>query len=175
VKQRKTGPRKLYASTINYEAKLRRVGERLGVDDLNWNYDRWGAWVQFRYKGELYRFDHSVENARTRGIDLYYGSDCFAQIVLSLEDLARMVERGIYDLSVWVAGMKMLPPATEVPECFRTLGFTEVPDGPEIVKARYRSLAKALHPDAGGNAADFQRLKEAAEQAVAYFGEGGRG
>lgn len=31
-----------------------------------------------------------------------------AEVVLALEDLVRMIDRGIYDLSTWVAGMKYL-------------------------------------------------------------------
>lgn len=84
-----------------------------------------------------------------------------------------MVERGIYELTTWIAGMKFLPPPVEIPSFFRFMGFVEVPAGPEDVKERYRVLAKQLHPDAGGTEEDFVRLKDAAEQAVRYFGEVG--
>jgi hypothetical protein len=161
--------KKLYGPTDEYERKLTRVMERLGVKEYNFNWDRWGAWVQFKYKGELYQFEHSVTKAQARGLKLQYGSDAFAQIVLSLEDLARMVERGIYDLSTWVAGMKMLPPAREVPSFFKFLRFDRIPENVEEVKARYRELAKLMHPDVGGNAEDFEKLKMAAEQAMQYF------
>lgn len=162
-------PKKQYGSPDQYEAKLDRVMERLGVESYNYNWDRWGCWVEFRYKGDLYRFDHSVEKAKARGVNLVYGSDSFAQVVLALEDLARMVERGIYELSTWVAGMKYLPPAIEVPSFFKYLGFTDIPAGPEEVNARYRSLAKQMHPDVGGNQDDFKELKKASEQALRYF------
>ncbi len=161
--------RKKYRSADAYEKKLERVMERLGVEWFNFNWDRWGCWIEFRYRGELYRFDHSTEKAQSRGVNLRYGSDCFAQVVLSLEDLARMVERGIYELSTWVAGMKYLPPPIEVPSFFEFLGFQEVPSDAEEVRARYRTLAKQLHPDAGGNAGDFEKLQRASEQAVQYF------
>ena len=119
----------------------------------------------------MYRFDHTVENARVRGVNLNYGSECFAQIVLSLEDLARMVERGIYELSTWVAGMKFLPPPREVPQCFQALGFTETPSSADDVRARYREMAKQFHPDAGGTDTEFRALTEASEQAIAFFGQ----
>ncbi len=38
--------------------------------------------------------------------------------------------------------------------------------GPEIIKFKYRELAKKLHPDAGGTAQAFQELQEAYEQAL---------
>jgi len=54
---------------------------------------------------------------------------------------------------------------------FRFLGFEQIPSGPEEVKARYRALAKQMHPDVGGSAEDFQKLQQAAEQAMKYFDE----
>jgi hypothetical protein len=163
--------KKQYGAADLYERKLERVMERLGIEKYNYNFDRHGCWVEFYYKGEFYRFDHSVEKAKTRGIELAYGSDAFAQAVLALEDLTRMVERGIYDLSTWVAGMKYLPPAVEVPSFMRFLGFTEIPSGPEEVKKRYRQLAKQMHPDGDGTQEDFEKLQRAAEQSLKYFGE----
>jgi hypothetical protein len=145
--------------------------ERLGADEFNYNFDRFGCYVEFRYRNDLYRFDHSVDKAKARGVDLRYGSDAFAQVVLALEDLARMVERGIYELSTWVAGMKYLPPPVEVPSFFRFLGFERVPDSVEEVKDRYRSKAKQMHPDAGGDEEDFKALTRCSEQAIAWFGE----
>ena len=162
--------KKSYGPADTYERKLARVMERLEVEDYNWNWDRHGCWIEFRLKGELYRFDHTVEKARNRGIDLRYGSDSFAQVVLALEDLARMVERGIYELSTWVAGMKYLPPPVEIPSFFQFLGFQDIPTGPDEVKARYKNLAKTMHPDQGGEEADFLKLKDASERAMSYFG-----
>lgn len=160
---------KQYGDADTYERKITKVMERLGVEGFNYNWDRFGGWVEFRYRNELYRFEHSVEKAKARGIKLRYGSDAFAQLVLSLEDLARMVERGIYELSTWVAGMKFLPPAIEVPIFFGYMGFTEIPAGVEDIKERYRTLTKQMHPDVGGNEEDFQKLKTATEQALKYF------
>lgn len=163
--------RKQYADPDQYERKLEKVMERLGVDTFDFNWDRWGCWIEFWYRGELYRFDHSTEKAQARGIDLAYGSDAFAQVVLSLEDLARMVERGIYELSTWVAGMKYLPPVKEVPSFFRFLGFDDIPTEPEEVRTRYKTLTKQMHPDTGGDPEDFKKLQRAAEQGMKYFSD----
>jgi curved DNA-binding protein CbpA len=80
-----------------------------------------------------------------------------------------MVERGIYELSTWVAGMKYLPPPVEIPSFFQFLGFERVPTSQEDVKERYRQLAKTMHPDAGGTAEDFKKLQSSSEQALKYF------
>lgn len=162
-------PEKIYASADVYERKLRRVMERFGVTDYQFDWGRWEAWIQFKYKGNFYRFEHSIQKAQKYGQKIQYGSDCFAQLVLTLENLARMVERGIYDLQVWVSGMKMLPETTEIPECFVRLGFTEIPKGPDDVNRRYRQLVKVAHPDVGGSEKEIISLKEARDQALKYF------
>lgn len=160
---------KQYADATVYERKLQKVMERMAVEEYNYNFDRHGAWVEFRLKGQLYRFDHTKEKAEARGIKLMYGSDCFAQIVLSLEDLARMAERGIYELQTWLEGMKFLPPPVVVPECLRNLGFAQIPESVEDVKTRYKTLAKKRHPDTGGSEADFAALQETAHAALKYM------
>lgn len=151
---------KQYAEPAAYEAKLEKVMSRLGVEQYDYDWSRFGCWVQFTYKGHLYRFEHSVENAQAHGVNIRYGSDVFAQVVLSLEDLARMVERGIYDLSTWVAGMKMLPEPQKLEPCFVGMGFAERPTGPEQVREQYRRMAKAMHPDAGGDGEAFLNLQK---------------
>lgn len=149
---------KQYADPANYEAKLEKMMARLGVEEYDYDWSRRECWVSFTYKCQPYRFAHSLDNAHAHGVNVQYGSDLFAQVVLSLEDLARMVERGIYDLSTWVAGMRYLPEATHISPCFAALGFSTVPESVEDVKARYKRLAKAVHPDAGGSEKDFQAL-----------------
>lgn len=160
---------KQYADAPFYESKLSKVMERFKIMEYNYDWGRHGAWIEFRYKGNLYRFDHSVEKAQSRGINIKYGSDAFAQLVMALEDLARMVERGIYDLQTWVSGMKYLPPVIEVPSFFKILGFDEIPASEEDIRTRYRTLAKQLHPDSGGESKDFINLTKAAEDAIKYL------
>lgn len=143
--------------------------ERLNVKGYDWNYDRHGAWVEFRYKGSLYRFEHSVEKAKGHGINISYGSDAFSQIVLSLEDIARMVERGIYDLRTWISGIKYLPPSIELPSFFKTLGFKQIPNSEEEIRTRYKNLAKSVHPDMGGSAENFNKFSQASEQCLKYL------
>ncbi len=164
--------KKQYADPSQYEGKLGRVMERFGATEYNYDFSRHEAYVEFKLKGQLYRFDHSVEKARARGFNLAYGSDVFAQIVLSLEDLARMAERGIYEIQTWLAGMKFLPPPVVIPECFKELGFEEMPEDIEEVKARYRTMAAQKHPDVGGSEEEFIRLQEAAEAAMKCMKKG---
>lgn len=48
------------------------------------------------------------------------------------------------------------------PESFSVLGLDQKATRAEI-KQRYRSLAKQHHPDRGGDAAEFQRIRDAAQ------------
>jgi hypothetical protein len=57
-------------------------------------------------------------------------------------------------------------------------GWAEVlevtpPFDPEQVRAAYRAKSRAAHPDTGGTDAEFVRLKEAYEEARAYFASRG--
>ncbi len=151
---------KQYADAGTYEAKLEKVMQRFGAEKYDYNWDRFSCWVEFWYKGQLYRFEHSIENAKAHGSDVRYGSDVFAQVVLTLEDIARMTERGIYELQTWVAGLKALPKSPEIPECFKTLGFGEIPNK-DALKDRYRQIVKTAHPDVGGNAEYFAAVTDA--------------
>lgn len=163
---------KQYAEPAAYEAKLEKVMARLDVEQYDYDWSRFECWVSFTYKGQPYRFSHSVTNAKAHGVNIKYGSDVFAQVVLSLEDLARMVERGIYDLSTWVAGMKYLPAAVELPDCFRVLQFEAIPEDRQEVDRQFKRLAKVAHPDAGGTEQQFRVLQAAREQALGWFDGG---
>lgn len=161
---------KQYADASVYESKLEKVMQRLAVERYNYNWDRHSCWVEFWCKGQLYRFEHSVENAKANGNNVRYGSDAFAQLVLTLEDIARMTERGIYELQTWIAGLKALPKPKDIPECFKLLGFTDIPDM-EMLKERFRTLVKTAHPDVGGDKDYFIVVQNAYEQSAKYLGE----
>lgn len=69
---------KQYKEASYYEKKLKLIMEKLSVTEFKWDYNRQGSWIEFRYKNSLYRFDHSIEKAKQKGINLSYGSDAFA-------------------------------------------------------------------------------------------------
>jgi hypothetical protein len=164
---------KKYAPAQEYEKKLERVMERLNIKEFDWNWDRFGGWVKFSYKGTWYIFEHTVQKSREAGENLTFGSDAFAQIILTLEDLARAAERKIYDFSDFLKSekFKLLPPAVEIPSFLRYMGFIEIPKSEDEVKQKYREMSKLMHPDAGGCPEDFQKLNEACDKALAYVGE----
>lgn len=162
--------KKVYSG--DYEAKLARVMERLGAESFNYDWTRTDCFIEFTYKGQLYRFEHSQEKARAHDQKIVYVSDLFAQLVMTLEDIARMTERGIYELQSWIEGMKALPAPKEIAPCFVALGFSWVPDDLEDVKAQYRRMAKVMHPDVGGDAQAFEMLQRNYQECLAHMKEG---
>jgi len=160
--------RKRYKDASYYEKKLHKVMARFSVEEgqYHWNWDRFEATIQFEYKSEWYQFTHDT---RREGVDLAYGSDAFAQLVITLEDLARMVERGIYDLSTWVEGMRYLPAPEPVPSFLKFMGFDEIPDSMAAVDRRRKELLMQFHPDHGGSGEDFKALQTAYSQARQYM------
>ena len=161
---------KQYADAGTYEAKLEKVMGRFGAEQYNYDWSRRACWVEFWYKGQYYRFEHSVDNAIAHGQNIQYGSDVFAQVVLTLEDIARMTERGIYELQVWIAGLKALPPPAPIPECFAVLQFDKTPTRDDVER-RFKQLCKIAHPDVGGSEEMFQRIVNAREQALKLLEE----
>lgn len=153
-----------------YESKLRRVMERFGVDKFHYDWNRSECFIEFTYHSQFYRFEHSLEKAAAHKQNISCVSDLFAQLVMSLEDIARMSERGIYELSTWIEGMKTLPPKKEIPQCFITLGFEDIPTVAEL-KSRFHMLAKASHPDSGGDPVLFHLYKSAHTDAEKYLQE----
>lgn len=161
---------KQYGPPEQYEDKLAKVMQRFGAEEYNFDWGRRGGWVEFRVDGVLYRFDHSVDKARANGQKIQFGSDAFAQLVLALEDLARLTERGIYKLKTWIEGMRYLPPPVDLPECFRSLGFERLPADAAAVNDRFRALAKERHPDVlKDDGTTFKALTQAAEDARRWF------
>ena len=158
--------KKLYMqSDTFYKKKLKTVMEKFGIEKYDYDWGQKGAYVEFIYKGVARRFAQTIENMQAEGIRIYYGSDVFATIVLSLEDLYRMDKRGIYHIDDSMKGIPMLPAATRLPECFITLGFDGYPDM-VVLKERWRTLSKAAHPDSGGNDEYFNKIRHAYEQAM---------
>ena len=159
--------RKQYADIDTYINKLKRVMERLNVSQYDYDWTKNSAYVKFFYKNQWYQFDHTVEKANASGkMHLIYGTDVFAQLVLALEDLSRTVERGIYDLSVWVSGMAMIEQKPKLPDCFTVFGF-EGPNYPSLIDLRkvFKEKAKEVHPDSeNGSEKAFLELSEAFEQ-----------
>lgn len=164
------------ATTGELEKKLARVMERLGVEpgkyqyDWNQSKDRSGCYVEMIYCGRAYRFENDTSKSAKTGRRLTYVSDLFAEVVYSLEDLSRAVERGIFTLDMLLAGVPSLPERAAVPPCFAALGFSFVPQSVEEVTDAYHRLARTAHPDGGGSGEAFQALHDSFKECLRIMG-----
>lgn len=119
------------------ERRLKKIMKRLKVDEFNFNWDRRSCFIEFKYHGDSYRMEHTVDKAREKGvIVLRNGTDCLMELIQSLEDLCQIIERGTYELETWVSGMKLSSPKEEEPSEFL-----------EEVHIRYKSLGKQKYPE----------------------------
>lgn len=174
--------KKQYTGTVeDFEKKLGRVMGRLGVEKYqsNWSQGKGGAscHVEMMYGGKVYRFENTSQKSADCGRNLYYVSDLFAEVVYSLEGLARAVEKGIFTLDMLLAGVPALPAAPTMEPCFVAMGFSAMPAGENEVKEQYRRLAKVMHPDtAGGSEEAFVALNRNYEACLEIVrGGGGKG
>lgn len=165
--------RKYKGSREEYEQKLGRVMNRLGVQVYDYDWSRRGCWVQMVYAGRAYRFENSVDKSAESG-RLSNVTDLFAQIVLALEGLARAIENGIFTLDMLMAGVPALSAAADIPDCFKAMGFERLPEDADSVKAKYRELAKNAHPDAGGDEEAFLLLRANLNKCLTWLAENGR-
>lgn len=149
-------------TTDDFEKKLGRVMERLGVEKYqsNWSQGKGGAscYVEMLYGGKVYRFENSSGKSAACGRNLSYVSDLFAEVVYSLEGLARAVEKGIFTLDMLLAGVPALPAVPPLEPCFQALGFSSRPVNTAEIKAQYRRMAQVMHPDKGGTQEAFASL-----------------
>ncbi len=166
--------RKQYSGDFDaYEAKLKRVMDRLGVQNYqyDWTQKKGGSscFVEMQYGGATYRFENSTEKSKECGQNLIYPSDLFAAIIYSLEGLARAIERGIFTLDMLLAGVPQLPAGSKLDSCFAAMGFSAYPETESQIKEQYRRMAKVLHPDKGGDAAAFDTLQQNYEECLRLF------
>ena len=129
-----------YKEQDMYERKLIKVMKRLKIEEYNFNWDRVSCFIEFQYDENVYRLEHSVQKAKEKGIIvLRNGLDCLSELVLSLEDLCQIIERGTYNLDTWLSGMKQVPLEEDIPEFL------------EEVHISYKSSGKQKHSEYNRN------------------------
>ncbi|MFB5660951.1 hypothetical protein [Alteribacillus sp. HJP-4] len=118
------------------ERKLIAVMKKLKIEDYTFNWDRSSCFIEFHYQDKPYKVEHSVQQAKVKGIILKNGLDCLMELIKSLEDLCVIIDRGTYKLETWIAGMEQQSAAKE-----------EIPEFEEEFHIRYKSLGKQAAPE----------------------------
>lgn len=99
------------------EKRVKNVMKRLQIEEFHYNWDRNSCYIEFQIQEQSYRMEHSVQLAKEKGVyGIKNGLDCLMELVFSLEDLCRIIDRGTYKLETWVAGMEQYPTIENTPE-----------------------------------------------------------
>jgi hypothetical protein len=102
---------------VTCERRVSNVMTRLKIEDFHFNWDRNSCYIEFVYQEHSYMMEHSVEKAKEKGVyGIKNGLDSLMELVVSLEDLCRIIERGTYKLEDWVAGMELSSLEEDSPE-----------------------------------------------------------
>lgn len=171
---RKKTARRFEASEPIIYRDLRVTIIKLGGTTLNVNYDLLGhdpaARIIFDRAGKRYlshcnRWPHFLDNLRAAQLAIEYTyriGEAYGVNYMELKD------QDLFD-RIFAALEAPLDPDLFLlgsgDEWWGVLGLSRSASKAEIINA-YRALAKVHHPDAGGRAEDFQRLRAAYEQGV---------
>lgn len=127
-----------------------------------------GDWQRFKVK------DHGAAVYFTlNGKQVCLCCDTYERIYDNLRAIGRTIEAlrqidrdGVSDfLNRAFAGFTAIPERTGKPSCWDVLGMEPTKDEAAITK-RYKELAKAAHPDAGGSDEAFTALAKAYKEAL---------
>ena len=142
---------KIYADIKFYENKLNNIMQKLDIQKFYYKWTKEDAYIKFKYKTKWYQLYHTIESAnknRAKNNLIVYGSDIFAQLVLTLENLCAINEYNICVFENWITNIE-LKYDNEIPECFSKLGFkSNLIPKQETVNNKILELKKILGPGA---------------------------
>ena len=75
------------AADLRNTKQVKACYRRLGVKQYKYDWSRNECFIEFTYKNQYYRFEHSLHKAAEHKQNIHYSSDLFAQLVKTLEIL----------------------------------------------------------------------------------------
>lgn len=164
---------KKYADIKFYENKLNNIMQRLSVQKFYYKWDDEKTYIKFKYKNNWYHLNHTITNAninRAKNDLIVYGSDIFAQLVLTLENLVAINEYNICNFEDWLIG-KELKYDNELPECFKIIGFkNNLIPSQDTVNAKILELKKIFGPGTNFYSKDnYEKLLEVEKDCNEYY------
>lgn len=135
---------KKYADVKYYQTKLDNIMKKIKITKYYQKFGKDYAFVSFKYKNKYYQINHSMEKANE---NIENGSDLFAEIVLTIEDLVHISERNICSFEDWLSNFEQKAGTYELPDCFKKLGFDgRYMPNKKNVDYKVNELAKVLDP-----------------------------
>lgn len=165
---------KKYADHKFYQTKLSNIMKKLGIEKYKYQYTEDKAFINFKIGFSWYQINHTLKNAKINNPGITNGSDVFAELVLTMEDLLHISERNICDFKTWIAPFELKAGSIELPECFKKLGFDgRYMPSKKNVDYKFNDLAKVLDPskNAFGDAQKFEELLKMKEECYKFIEE----
>lgn len=165
---------KKYADSKFYQNKLSNIMKKLNIEKYRYQYTDTTAFINFKIGYSWYQINHTLENAKKNSPGISNGTDVFAELVLTMEDLLHISERNISDFKTWVSPFELKAGSVELPECFAKLGFDgRYKPSKKNVDFKFNELAKVLDPQKNpfGDKEKFEELKRVKEECYSYLEE----
>ena len=165
---------KKYADHKYYQTKLANIMKKLGIEKFKYQYTDDKAFINFKIGYKWYQINHTLKNARINNPKIVSGSDVFAELVLTMEDLMHISDRNICDFKDWMAPFELKAGSIELPECFAKLGFDgRYMPSKKNVDFKFSELAKVLDPDknAFGDKEKFDELLDIRQKCYDFIEE----
>jgi DnaJ-domain-containing protein 1 len=171
-----TRKRRFTAQPKTIQRDLKKVIDQMGATSLKISQDVFiGATeIVFDRSGQRYvfrceRYEDALDNLRAAQLAITYLWRALEEYGVTSE--AQTLDRVFAQFFLGFAATpddKVLLLGSGEEEWWQVLGVEPEADT-ETVRNAYRALARLHHPDAGGDPAEFKRLRRAYEQALAHL------
>lgn len=164
---------KVYADIQHYTNKLNNIMQKLDAQKFYYKWTKEDAYIKFKYKNKWYQLTHTIKDAnknRPKNDLIEYGSDIFAQLVLTLENLLTIKEYNIKDLEFWISNLE-LKYDNSLPDCFKKIGFSTnlIPDQ-TLVNKKISELKNIFGPKAEFYSKEnYEKLLEIEKECNEYY------
>ena len=161
--QQSTVIRDLRATIDRMEATGLRIEQDIMSGEATIIFDR----EDQRYVFRCARYESSLDNLRAAQLTIIYLWRALEEygVTNSKEEIDRQFGQFFLGFTPAPDDTALLLPSGKDEPWYVVLGIREDADKQSAVNA-YRALAKIHHPDAGGNAEDFRRLRKAYEEGL---------
>jgi DnaJ-domain-containing protein 1 len=171
-----TGKRRFSAQPKTIQRDLKRVIDQMGATSLKISQDVFAgtAEIVFDRGGQRYvfrcdKYEDALDNLRAAQLAITYLWRALEEygVTSEAQTLDRVFTQFFLGFAATPDDTVLLLGSGEV-EWWQVLGI-EPEAGTDTVRNAYRALARRHHPDAGGDPAEFKRLRQAYEQALAHL------
>lgn len=117
-----------------WEKRVAKTMKRFRITEYEAKYNEDSAWINFKYRGNSYRFTLSPLQAGLWGYEFRSGYECFVQLVFALENFLKTVEHGAM---IWINGASLTPTPKDYDGLMEQLACIERARSAEVKNQRF--------------------------------------